>query len=67
MNEWTNERTNFGHQPQHQITDVSAIELRLKGWGGGDSCKSEFYVYKTFEFKIIHNWSQKLVQKFKIS
>jgi hypothetical protein len=35
MNERTNERTNFGHQPQHQITDVSAIELRLKGWGGG--------------------------------
>jgi hypothetical protein len=35
MNDRTNERTNFGHQPQHQITDVSAIELRLKGWGGG--------------------------------
>jgi hypothetical protein len=34
MNERTNERTNFGHQPQHQITDVSAIELRLKGGGG---------------------------------
>lgn len=34
MNERTNERTNFGHQPQHQITDVSAIELRLREGGG---------------------------------